>query len=289
MKKVLVMGGTRFFGKYLVWNLLERGHQVTIATRGQTLDEFGEQVTRIIFDRQDPESIKAAFAGQDFDVIYDNIAYTSMDIVNFLENVTVKRYIVTSSMAVYPRLHGDLKENDFVANRPYELVTSEQVNYAEGKRSLERVIVQKYLNDAVMVRFPYVVGIDDYTERLKNYVVRTLNQEAQAIDNLDAQMAFVNAQEAGAFLAFLSQVNFTGAINGASSGTVSLAEILRYVEKQTGQAPIISTEGVPGAYNHTPEYSLNNDRAQQLGFTFSELKDWLYPLLDHEIDRWRQG
>jgi len=40
MKKVLVMGGTRFFGKKLVQHLLDEGNEVTIATRGRTPDPY---------------------------------------------------------------------------------------------------------------------------------------------------------------------------------------------------------------------------------------------------------
>ncbi len=36
--KILVIGGTRYFGIHMVNKLLERGHKVTIATRGKTPD-----------------------------------------------------------------------------------------------------------------------------------------------------------------------------------------------------------------------------------------------------------
>ncbi len=49
--KILVLGGTRFFGVHLVCALLEDGHEVTIATRGRTPDSFGSQVSRIVVDR----------------------------------------------------------------------------------------------------------------------------------------------------------------------------------------------------------------------------------------------
>ncbi|CAN7742153.1 NAD-dependent epimerase/dehydratase family protein [Paenibacillus sp. LjRoot56] len=45
--KILVLGGTAFFGRRLVRLLLGDGHDVTIATRGQTPDDFGDAVTRI--------------------------------------------------------------------------------------------------------------------------------------------------------------------------------------------------------------------------------------------------
>ena len=41
---VLVLGGTRFFGIHMVNVLLENGHDVTIATRGNASDPFGKKL-----------------------------------------------------------------------------------------------------------------------------------------------------------------------------------------------------------------------------------------------------
>lgn len=57
---ILVLGGTGFFGKHLVWELLHRGHEVTIATRGRTPDDFGDRVRRLIVD---PDGCPADGAG----------------------------------------------------------------------------------------------------------------------------------------------------------------------------------------------------------------------------------
>ena len=46
--KVLVIGGTRFFGIHMVNELLSKGHEVTIATRGNAMDGYGSRVSRII-------------------------------------------------------------------------------------------------------------------------------------------------------------------------------------------------------------------------------------------------
>ncbi|WP_231496579.1 NAD-dependent epimerase/dehydratase family protein [Enterococcus gallinarum] len=170
-QNVLVLGGTRFFGKHLVNELLTQGANVTIATRGKTPDSFGPKVTRLIFDREDEDSIRSVLTKETYDVIYDNIAYTSNDIDILMRHVTTERYIVTSSMSVYPTFHDNLVEKDFDPTaHAYRLVTSEQVNYAEGKRSVEEILSQKYSQNSAFVRFPYVVGIDDYTKRLSFYI-----------------------------------------------------------------------------------------------------------------------
>ncbi|MGF2197907.1 NAD-dependent epimerase/dehydratase family protein [Enterococcus casseliflavus] len=284
-KKVLVLGGTRFFGKYLVQSLIDQGLDVTIATRGNTKDSFGDQVNRIIFDRTDEESIKTALTKETYEVIYDNIAYTSNDIEILLRHVTPKRYIVTSSMSAYHELHFDLKETDFdPAKEAFRLVSSEEVDYAQGKRTVEEILTQKYSQiPSVFVRFPYVIGADDYTKRFTFYIDHLIKQMPMAVDNLTHQMGFVDAQEAGKFLAFLGTSSFTGPINGASKGTVSLEEVLQYVTKKTGLSPLFSETGDQGPYNGTPAYSINVGLAEEIGFSFSQLQDWIYQLCDWEI------
>lgn len=284
-KKVLVLGGTRFFGKYLVQSLIDQGLDVTIATRGNTKDSFGDQVNRIIFDRTEEESIKIALTKETYDVIYDNIAYTSNDIEILLRHVTPKRYIVTSSMSAYHELHFDLNEADFdPAEEPFRLVSSEEVDYAQGKRTVEEILTQKYSQiPSVFVRFPYVIGADDYTKRFTFYIDHLIKQKPMAVDNLTHQMGFVDAQEAGKFLAFLGTNSFTGPINGASKGTISLEEVLQYVSKKTGLSPLFSETGDQGPYNGTPAYSINVALAEEIGFSFSQLQDWIYQLCDWEI------
>lgn len=57
MKSALVLGGTRFFGKNLVQTLLEKGVDVTIATRGQSQNPFGAHVKQLYADRYDRLSL----------------------------------------------------------------------------------------------------------------------------------------------------------------------------------------------------------------------------------------
>ncbi len=111
-------------------------------------------------------------------------------------------------------------------------MTSEQVNY-EKKRSVEGDLSQKYSQNSAFVRFPYVVGIDDYTKRLSFYIQSVCQKKAMFIDTLSHQMSFIDSKEAGKFLAFLGTSSFTGPVNAAAKGTLS-PEILAYVSKETG-------------------------------------------------------
>lgn len=66
---VLVLGGTRYFGIPMVNELVNAGHEVTIATRGRAADPFGASVKRITLDRTNPESLREALAGRHYDVV----------------------------------------------------------------------------------------------------------------------------------------------------------------------------------------------------------------------------
>ena len=45
-------------------------------------------------------------------------------------------------------------------------------------------------------------------------------------------MGFIHSNEAGKFLAFLVDKKFSGAVNGSAHETISLNEIIQYIEKK---------------------------------------------------------
>lgn len=278
-------------GKHLVNALLEKGWDVTLATRGLARDDFGNSVSRMKVERTDPLSLREALSGKWFDAAFDSLAYCSNDVAALLDTLECGRYVQTSSASVYEGvgngLHLDTKEEEFDP-RQGELIFCGRADfpYEEIKRQAERAIVQKYpALLAAMARFPYVIGPDDYTDRLYFYVEHILKGEPMFVDNLSAQLAFVRSDEAGKFLAFLGESGYTGPVNGASSGTVSVAEIAKYVEEKTGKRAAFAKEGDPAPYNGDEPYSLNTERAEGLGYRFTPLRDWLWGLLDSYIER----
>ena len=289
--KILVLGGTRFFGIHMVNDLIEKGHEVTIATRGITPDYFEDSVSRICFERTDEDSIKAAIADTHYDVIIDKLGYCSNDICKLMDVADCDKYIYMSSTAVYDPKHINTVEEDF-NGKGGELIWCDRKDYPYDviKRHAEYALWQKYPDkNWTAVRYPFVIGKDDYTRRLYFYVEHVLKQLPMKIDNLDSQMSFIRSDEAGKFMSFLVDKDFKGAINGSSKGTVSISDILNYLEKETGMSAVISDDGDPAPYNGEPEYSINTDKAESLGFNFSDLNDWLYDLIDFYIDVAHEG
>ena len=286
---ILVFGGTRFIGKHLVQSLILQGCSVTIATRGIAQDDFGDNVHRIVVERTDVESLQRNIPSINYDIVFDSLAYCSNDVKYLLDTIHCKIYIQISSASVYTCLHNDTKETSFDASKKdLTYCNRSEFPYDEIKRQAECAIVQGYPHiSSAMVRFPFVIGIDDYTKRLYFYVDHIVNQKPMFIDNLNAKMAFVRSDEAGKFLHFLANSSFNGAINAASEQAICIAEIVEYVKAKTGKSPIYSDSGETAPYNGAEDYYLNIDKSKNIGFSFTPLLNWIYDLIDSYIEQAR--
>lgn len=282
---ILVLGGTRFFGVHMVQALLDRGYQVTIATRGNAKDAFGDKVSRILVDRTDPAAMAKALSGKYYDVICDNIAYSSRDVKNILDITGCGRYILTSSCSVYENLHPDIKEREFDPYAyPLQWCSRGDFSYDEIKRQAECALFQVYNNiPGMAIRFPYVIGEDDYTKRLYFYVEHVIRLLPMKLDNIAEDICFISSSEAGAFIARAAEQEADGAVNACCTGTITLREVLNYVEQKTGKKPILVDDGEEGPYNGTPSFYLNTTLAGESGYQFTSLKSWVYELLDNYI------
>ena len=285
--RILVIGGTRCFGIHMVNKLLEQGHEVTIATRGKTPDSYGDKVERITIQRTNEESMREALQGKHFDVVIDKIAYCSNDIRYVMDYVDCDKYIYMSSTSVYNPKHMNTVESDFDGySKDFVWCDRKEFPYEQIKRQAEYALWQKYPGkNWIAVRYPFAIGKDDYTKRLLFYVEHVIKSEPMYIDNIDYQMSYIRSDEAGEFIAYLVDKDVKGAINGSASETISLREVINYIEEKTGKCAALSEQGEAAPYNGEPEYSINTDKAEKTGYRFSNLEDWIYELLDYYIEQ----
>ena len=284
-RKVLVVGGTRFMGVQLVKELLAKGNQVTIATRGNKADPFGNRINRLIMDLADADSVSAALKGKSFDIVFDNLAYCSNYVRNLLSSVQCKRYIQLSSVEVYTPTKIDLKEEEFNPYKINQEWCDMSAGYQKGKRQAEATIYQIFSEiPAVTVRIPYVTK----TDRLFYYCRNIVNQTPMKIDDIKRGFTFVQDTEVGRFLPWIAAQDYTGPINLASAGIVTIEEILKYIEKKTGKKAILDMEqGEESPFHEFNEqtFTMNMDKASNLGYSVSALRDWFWKLMDEYIAR----
>lgn len=274
-------------GVHLVRRLVLEGHDVTIATRGKRADPFGDKVSRLVLDRNDERSMAAALKHASFEVVYDSLALSSNAVKILMDCMRPPRYLMISTMSVYPELHSSIPEEEFDPTH-YALTWCDRqdTSYAQAKRQAECALFQAYPQvPSVAIRFPFVIGTDDYTKRLEFYVAHCIREQPMYLDNADQQMSFIDSKGAGDFLAWLCQrPDIQGPINACCAGTLSLREILGYVGQKSGKWPILTQTGESAPYNDVPEYSLDTSAIEKQGYAFHSIQEVLPPILDAQID-----
>jgi nucleoside-diphosphate-sugar epimerase len=107
--KVLIIGGTRFIGVFVVRRLIEEGHDVTVFHRGQTNSELPASVTHILGDRRNLSGFASEFARIAPDVVLDMVCYNDQGAETLMDTFrgNARRAVVVSSMDVY-RAYGCL-------------------------------------------------------------------------------------------------------------------------------------------------------------------------------------
>lgn len=288
MKQVLVLGGTQFFGKLLVEKLINENIAVTIATRGQSQDPFGDKVERLIINRENRASLEQAFSGRNWDVVYDQSCLSPQEAKDAAEALKgkTKRYIFTSTMAVYEYGEKHKEENFDPFQFGFEFKTRMEypgyLGYQEAKRAAEAFLFRETEFNVVAVRFPLVIGTDDYTNRLKFHVDRVINRHPIGIKNPNARYSFITSEEAATFLLNMGRDVFTGTINPGCRDDISLLELLGKIEEKTGITPIITPELTRenvSPYAMDGSWSINTDKVNQLGYQFSPLDEALDELI----------
>ncbi|MBD8522514.1 NAD-dependent epimerase/dehydratase family protein [Lysinibacillus fusiformis] len=283
---ILVLGGTRFFGKKLVELCIENGHDVTILTRGQSGNPFGTAVKQLIVDRDDHDALENALAHTTWDIVYDNICYSPNEahtICELLKGKT-KKLVFTSTLSTY-EVDGKMKKEEDFDPYHYQILMGnrDEFSYGEGKRQAEAVLFKEASFPVVAVRFPIVMGEHDYTRRLHFHVERILHDQPISLPNIDAQMSYITDEEAAEFLYFAGITPIEGPYNATASGAISLKELLALIEKESGKRAKISLVGgneeSQSPYGVPADWYMTNAKAEKAGFTFSQLHDWLPKLV----------
>ena len=287
LKSALILGGTQFVGKRLVQLLVDEGIDVTIATRGLTADPFGNQVSRLIINRENAESLDQAFKDKSWDVVYDQTCYSSQEALDTLKalNGKVQKYIFTSSQAVYD--FGTKHSEEGFNPMEFQPILKTRrdyigyVGYQEAKRAAEAILFQNADIPVVAVRFPIILGKDDYTNRLKFHVEHVKEGKPLFIENPDLRYSFIDSMEAASFLYTIAKSNYQGGINPGSEGDVGLRELLGLIEEHIGTHAILSKNGSPSPYNLPGSWSVSTSLVQSMGYRFTSLDKLLSELILH--------
>jgi nucleoside-diphosphate-sugar epimerase len=299
-KKILVIGGTRFFGRTLVRKLAEAGNTVTILTRGLTGDDFGTNVRRIRVDRTDAAALQMELEDEQFDLVYDQMCYNPADaraICNILDG-RIGHYIMASTIEAYGHLSGivagDYREDDINLSRlNVEFDRSWRTDncdgaYGAGKRQAEAVIAKAPFKWST-VRIAHVLsGPDDFTGRLAAYVDLARSSAPLHHSAAPGESTFLTVEGIVDFLCWLGETGHGGVFNAGTDDPLTALDLYQVVCSTLGREPrTLAAE--PGQeltpFDYAARHTLQNGRARDFGFSFGRIRDRIPGLVRAHIDR----
>jgi nucleoside-diphosphate-sugar epimerase len=303
-KKVLVIGGTRFFGRHLVRGLLEEGHHVTMATRGLTPDDFGDQLPRLRLDRHDPQTMQEVLgAGDGWDLVYDQMCYSPLDAASASKVFAGRcgRYVMASTIETYGHLYetqADAQAKAFsesaldLAAEPVDLALPWHAPdfpdsyYGAGKRQAEAVLQREAALPFVTVRIAHVLGgRDDFTGRLAHYVHSLAGNTAFHHAAGNGKSSFLTPRAISDFLLWTGAQEFLGPVNAACEGALSALDLHRHAARivEWKGAEIAEEDPLPrelrSPYDYAQDFRMDTSRASALGYAFPSCVDGLDSLL----------
>lgn len=164
--KVLVLGGTRFIGLRLVRYLSSLGHDITILNRGKTQAQLPTGIKRLYADRRDPEALRSALNGQEFEVIFDITGYELSNVKPVIDLFAGKiaHYVFLSTGEVYDKSRYVPILEDFPRKSP---ITKEKgfAAYGANKVECEDFLLQKCREAKLpvsIIRCTYIYGPENW-------------------------------------------------------------------------------------------------------------------------------
>ncbi len=183
MKKILVLGGTRFIGRVLVEHLIDAGyHDLTLFSRGVSNPGLFPGLRHIHGDRYSDDLFQ--IATEDWDVILDISCYFPQHLRQLLPRLQgrVGRYLFMSTGSVYAREamwdHLATEETPLCSWTEADLNDPDPyVNYEHKKAACETCLLDTSWLDVMIFRPALVVGKYDEFDRFYYWLYRIRNHD----------------------------------------------------------------------------------------------------------------
>ena len=159
--RALVLGGNRYIGMQLLYELAAQGHEVTVMN--SHLADMPDGTRRLHGDRRVPGVLEQVLGPyrDDFDVIYDNTSYVVGDVEPLvgLFQGRIRSYVFTSSAAVYRRSYIQPVDEKSRTHDPGD--EDPRKAYGVGKVRCERYLFEQHESadfPATSLRVSHTIG-----------------------------------------------------------------------------------------------------------------------------------
>ena len=185
--RVLIIGGTRRCGPYLVEQLIDRGHSVVCFHRGQHNVAFSDRAEEILGNRRDVSRFKDQMEPVEVDAVVDMMAGDNGDVRTIAEAFggRISRYVCISSYEVYEAFEAAWNGNFSCQPVPIteDAPKRKQLALYGHERRYDKVLMEKAALEAhdredfavTILRWPALYGPRDTTPREWYYVKQALD------------------------------------------------------------------------------------------------------------------
>ena len=192
--EVLIIGGSRFSGRYAIDYLLKNGHKVTVLNRGQSAKKssvafikaekfsYPKNVEILIADRTKFNELENQIKKRKFDAIIDTCAFNSKDIQNIIDLAPkeLEHYVFVSTASVYDDT-GLIKHYPIPEDAPNGSEDDDYpIQYTRDKRRAESRLLKEYNENnfpITIIRPTYIYGPFNYLYREAYFFDRLLDNE----------------------------------------------------------------------------------------------------------------
>lgn len=307
--KILILGGTSFLGPHQIAYALERGHEVSIFTRGKTIPKIHkalfDKVEKLVGDREDNlEALK----NRKWDVVIDNSGrktkWTKDTAELLVDNVGY--YMYTSSISVYyPYTGNDFSETrELVTKIPENIDENQRATYAYGvmKATSEMEAIKAFgAERSIIVRPALLVGPGDRTDRFPYWLARIEKGGDIIIPGSSSEVVqYIDIRDISEWMIRLCENKAAGIYNGSGPGFAMTTNAFVYGIHACYNSPVnfiqiddmefLKENGIIGIQPwviQLPEYAgmskSDNSKAIASGLTFRPLsntveatKKWWY-------------
>ena len=251
--RTLVLGGTKFLGRAVVDEALERGHEVTLFNRGETNPDLYGDVEKLRGDRRGDLS---ALEGREWDAVVDTSGYLPQVVRASAELLAerVGHYTFVSTCSVYADFSEPAREDETPLIRLDD--TSDESlegdRYGGFKALCEQVVAEVYPGRSARVRAGLIVGPNDPTGRFTYWPKRVARGgEVLTPGRRGRPVQFIDVRDLGAWLIDLGERGDAGAFNATGPvPPVTMGELVETARAVSGSNAVFTWIDEPFLLEH---------------------------------------
>lgn len=301
--RILILGGTVFLGRHVAAAALERGHELTLFTRGRHGADLFPDAERLVGDRAGDLS---ALEGREWDVVVDTSGYEAEHVARSAALLGDAHLVFVSSCNVYPAWPAEPVDEG-------SPVWEDGDGYGPQKAASERAAEAALPGRVAAVRAGLICGPHDNVFRLPWWVRRiAAGGRVPAPGDPARTVQLIDARDLATWMLDLGERRVAGAFNGtAPPGRTTMGEVLEAAVSATGSGAEL--EWIPDerlqaagvepwtelplwlpAAEFPGTWAIGTERAQAAGLrcrpvaeTVADVWAWLRGGGESELDEWR--